>query len=236
MQPQINKKILIIIPAYNEEATLGAVIDDVHKALPEATVLVVNDGSSDNTSVVAKKHGATLLTHTFNMGIGATVQTGYKYALLYNYDIAVQVDADGQHPPEQIAHIIAPLLEGRAHVVIGSRFLGQGDYKPSLARSVGIAIFSRIVSIILSEKITDTTSGFRAVDKKAIKFLEGCYPEDYPEVEALVLLHKKRFAIMEVPVTMAERKGGKSSITTGKSAYYMVKVLLAIMVDLIKKV
>ena len=232
----MDKKILIIIPAYNEEATLGAVIDDVHKALPDATVLVVNDGSLDNTSAIAKEHGAKLLTHPFNMGIGATVQTGYKYAVARDYDIAIQVDADGQHPPEQIEHLIEPILEGRADVVIGSRFLGQGDYKPSLARSVGIAIFSKIVSFILSEKITDTTSGFRAANKKAIKFLEGCYPDDYPEVEALVLLHKKRFAIIEVPVTMAERKGGESSITTGKSAYYMVKVLLAIMVDLIKKV
>ena len=232
----MDKKILIIIPAYNEEATLGAVIDDVHKALPDATVLVVNDGSLDKTSAIAKEHGAKLLTHPFNMGIGATVQTGYKYAVARDYDIAVQVDADGQHPPEQIEHLIEPILEGRADVVIGSRFLGQGDYKPSLARSVGIAIFSKIVSFILSEKITDTTSGFRAANKKAIKFLEECYPDDYPEVEALVLLHKKRFAIMEVPVTMAERKGGKSSITTGKSAYYMVKVLLAIMVDLMKKV
>ncbi len=236
MQPQTEKKVLIIIPAYNEEVSIGAVIDDVRKAMPTATVLVVDDGSSDNTSAVARKHGAKLLAHTFNMGIGATVQTGYKYALLHNYDIAVQVDADGQHPPAQIKELIKPIIEGRANVVIGSRFLGQGDYKPSLARGVGIAIFSKIVSIILREEITDTTSGFRAVDKEALKFLEGCYPDDYPEVEALVLLHKKRFAIMEVPVTMAERQGGKSSITTGKSAYYMIKVLLAIMVDLIKKV
>jgi hypothetical protein len=232
----MNKKILIIIPAYNEEATVGAVIDDVHKAVAEATVLVVDDGSLDKTSAVAKKHGARLLTHIFNMGIGATVQTGYKYALKHDYDIAVQVDGDGQHPPEQIKQLLTPILEGRANVVVGSRFLGQGDYKPSLARSAGIAIFSRVVSTILREKVTDTTSGFRAVDKKAIKFLESCYPDDYPEVEALVLLHKKRFAIMEVPVTMAKRQGGESSITTGKSVYYMVKVLLAIMVDLIKKV
>jgi len=148
----------------------------------------------------------------------------------------VQMDADGQHPAKQIRDLVAPLIRDEIDMVVGSRFLGAGEYKPSMARAAGIAIFSKVVSFIIKEKLTDTTSGFRAVNREVIEFLSRAYPDDYPEVEALVLLHKKGFAIMEVPVIMSERKGGKSSITASKSAYYMVKVLLAVFVDLLKKV
>ena len=239
--PNNPMKILIIIPSYNEEATVGAVIDEVRKFVPEATVLVVDDGSKDSTSNKAFEKGVKAVRHPFNMGIGAAMQTGYKYALRNGYDIAVQIDADGQHPANQIRDLIAPLLKldsrskdcprenGKpvdltggtpvlhcgndkmgqyaADMVVGSRFLGAGDYKPSMARAAGIAIFSKVVSFIIKEKLTDTTSGFRAVNRNVIEFLSRAYPDDYPEVEALVLLHKKGFAIMEVPVIMSERKG-----------------------------
>jgi len=229
-------KIIIIIPAFNEQATIGGVLASVKKHLPAADIVVVNDGSCDSTASAAALPGVVVLHHPYNMGIGATMQTGYRYASMRGYDIAVQVDGDGQHRADQIQKLLGPLARGEADLVVGSRFLGDGAYKPSLARSAGISIFSHIVSAIIRERVTDTTSGFRAAGKKCIDFFSHNYPDDYPEVEALVLLHRKGFSIMEVPVMMSEREGGKSSITPIRSVYYMIKVLLAIFVDLLKKV
>lgn len=228
-------RILIIIPAFNEEESIGGVISSIKKSMPEADIVVVNDGSSDSTREIAEGMGVSVLNLPYNLGIGATMQTGYGFARRNGYDIAVQVDADGQHPAEQIKKVVAPVLDGRADLVVGSRFLGEGEYQPSLARGAGIYLFSRFVSFILREQVTDTTSGFRAAGPRTIEFFSHHYPDDYPEVEALVLLHKKGFSIMEVPVKMAERAGGVSSITPGRSVYYMVKVFLAILVDMLKK-
>lgn len=230
-----NKKLLVIIPAFNEEETIASVITDVRTNVPEADILVVNDGSRDSTGTVAESMGAITLTHLYNLGIGATMQTGYKYARINGYDMAVQVDADGQHRADYIRALIRPILENTAQVTIGSRFLEDGDYRPSFARNAGMAVFSKVVSMILGEKVTDTTSGFRACGREVISFFSQAYPDDYPEVEALVLLHRKGFRIMEVPVKMSERAGGRSSITPTKSVLYMFKVLLAIFVDLLKK-
>ncbi len=228
-------KILVIIPAYNEEASIGGVIGGVRKNVPEADIVVVNDGSRDATGSIAERLGAAVLHHPYNLGIGATMQTGYKYARLKGYGIAVQVDADGQHPADQIRSLVRPLIEKKADIVVGSRFLEKGEYRPSIARSAGMAIFSKLVSTIIGERVSDTTSGFRAAGRNCIEFFCRQYPDDYPEVEALVLLHKGGFSIIEVPVRMSERAGGRSSITPMKSLYYMVKVLLAIFVDLLKK-
>lgn len=230
-----DKRIIVIIPAFNEVATIGGVISSVKAEVPEADIVVINDGSNDNTAQTAAEPGVIVLNHPYNMGIGATMQTGYKYALNKGYDVAVQVDGDGQHPADQIRRLIEPILKGLADIVVGSRFLGEGGYRPSIARGAGMALFSRVVSAIIREKVSDTTSGFRAAGRDCIKFFASHYPDDYPEVEALVLLHKTDFSIMEVPVSMAERAGGKSSITPLRSIYYMVKVLLAIFVDLLKK-
>ncbi|MDP2690109.1 MAG: glycosyltransferase family 2 protein [Deltaproteobacteria bacterium] len=232
---EFNEKLLVIIPAFNEEASLGRVISSIRENVPQADIVVVNDGSSDSTAAIAERTGVVVLSHIYNLGIGATMQTGYRYAEVKGYDIAVQVDADGQHPADQIGSIIEPIIKRRADMVVGSRFLGTGDYRPSFARSTGMAIFSRIVSAIIKERVTDTTSGFRASGKRCIRYFSYHYPDDYPEVEALVLLHKLGFSIMEVPVRMEERAGGRSSITPVKSVYYMIKVLLAIFVDLLKK-
>ncbi|MCK4739462.1 MAG: glycosyltransferase family 2 protein [Deltaproteobacteria bacterium] len=235
------KKVLIIIPAFNEEEALGGVIKGLRLDCPTADILVVNDGSLDKTASVARSfEGVSVLTHRFNLGIGAAMQSGYKFALSNDYDIAVQFDGDGQHPSEGVGDLLEPLLSDTADadMVVGSRFLskeGEG-YSLTLARGIGIAFFSKVVSFILGQKFTDTTSGFRAVNKDVIKFFASNYPEDYPEVEVLVLLRKKGFTIKEIPVTMSKRKGGKSSITPALSVFYMIKVLLAIMVDLIKKV
>lgn len=231
------KKILIIIPAYNEAGSIGDVILDVQKHLPEASILVVNDGSKDDTSVKARSYkGVFVLDHPYNLGIGATMQTGYLFAYRMGFDVAVQVDGDGQHRADNLDGLLEPIEKGEADMVIGSRFLGLGDYKASLARGAGIKIFSKLVSLIISEKFTDTTSGFRAVNREIIEFYKGHYPDDYPEVEVLVLLHRKGYKMMEVPVEMSERSAGTSSITPIQSVYYMVKVLLAIFIDLIKKI
>ncbi|MBI5887808.1 MAG: glycosyltransferase family 2 protein [Deltaproteobacteria bacterium] len=228
-------KILVIIPAFNEAGTIGDVIASIKSMAPYADIVVVNDGSGDDTAELAERQGVVVLNHPYNLGIGATMQTGYKYALRSGYNVAVQVDGDGQHPADQIRFLIEPVLKGAADIVVGSRFLGVGQYRPSIARHTGIMLFSRLVSMIIKEKMTDTTSGFRAAGLKCINFFSARYPDDYPEVESLVLLHRNGFSIMEVPVRMQERISGHSSITPTKSLYYMIKVLLAIFVNLIKK-
>jgi len=229
-------RVLVIMPAYNEAESIGAVISAVKKELPDADIFVVNDGSKDATSSIAKRLGAIVADLPYNMGIGAAMQTGYRYAFANDYDIAIQVDADGQHPPDQINNLVAPVMEQKADMVIGSRFLGEGEYYPSFARHLGMKIFAFVVSVMTGRKITDTTSGFRAANKGVIRFFANNYPEDYPEVEAIVLLRKAGFNIIETPVRMEARAGGVSSITPLRSLYYMVKVLLAVFVDMLKKV
>jgi glycosyltransferase involved in cell wall biosynthesis len=228
-------KTLIIIPAYNEEESLPGVIKDLKAQIPSADALVVNDGSRDATAHIAKKMGVMVLDLPFNLGIGGAMQAGYLYAARSGYDIAVQFDGDGQHLAAEIEKLLAPLRSGGADIVIGSRFLVPGAYKAPVFRSFGIWIFSFVLSRILVTSITDSTSGFRAVNRKVIEFYARTYPDDYPEVEALVLLHKVNLRIVEVPVSMRERTGGKSSITPMRSIYYMTKVLVAIFIDLMKK-
>ena len=229
-------KILVIMPAYNEAESIQGVIAAVKKEIPQADILVINDGSRDTTSHIAKGLGVTVIDLPYNMGIGAAMQTGYRYAARRGYDIALQVDADGQHPPDQINYLLSPIVEQRTDVVIGSRFLGKGKYHPSFVRNIGMKIFSTLVSLIMGKRVTDTTSGFRAVNKEVIRFFAQNYSEDYPEVEAVVLLHKAGFNIIEVPIKMEARAGGKSSITPLHAIYYMVKVLLAVFIDMLKRV
>lgn len=232
----MRNKVLIIIPAYNEAESIAGVISAVKKELPDAGIVVINDGSVDATSSIAKGLGVTVVDLPYNMGIGAAMQTGYRYAALNGYDIAVQVDGDGQHPPDQITYLIRPISEGKADMVIGSRFLEKVGYHPSLARGIGIKIFSTVISLITGQRITDTTSGFRAVNKGAIEFFTRNYPDDYPEVEAIALLYKAGFNIMETAVRMKERTGGRSSITALQAVYYMVKVFLSVFIDMLKRV
>jgi len=229
-------KLLVIIPAYNEQESLPGVIKDLRDHVPDAEILVVNDGSRDGTGWTAAGLGVKVAHLPFNVGIGGAMQTGFLYAKKHAYDIAVQFDGDGQHLAAEIQKIIGPVQAGTADLVIGSRFLNAGTYRSPLFRKAGIWFFSTVLSRILESPVTDSTSGFRAANRRVIEFFAESYPEDYPEVEALVLLHKKRMRMIEVPVTMRERTGGTSSITPLRSAYYMVKVLLAILIDLIKKV
>lgn len=228
-------KILIIIPAYNEEQSLPGVIADLKQFVPDADILVVNDGSRDRTTDVARTAGVKVAVLPFNLGIGGAMQTGYRYAHANGYACAIQFDGDGQHLAEEIAILLELLRAGKADLVVGSRFLDRGDYRAPFFRRIGIWIFSTFLSAILGMTVTDTTSGFRAANRRVIEFFARAYPEDYPEVESLVLLHRAGHAIAEAPVRMRDRTAGRSSITPVRSAYYMIKVLLAVFIDLLKK-
>lgn len=227
---------IIIIPAYNEEPNIGNVIEEINRNVSGFDIVVIDDGSIDSTAEIARDCGATVISLPYNLGIGAAMQTGYKYAHRNGYEIAIQFDGDGQHRADQIETLLKPLLEGRTDLVVGSRFLSHGKYPASWARLAGIKILSAVVSLISGSRVTDPTSGFRAANRRTIDFFSKYYPDDYPEPETLVLLKKAGFRIVEVPVLMRERQGGASSITPLRALYYMVKVLLAVMIDTLKKV
>jgi glycosyltransferase involved in cell wall biosynthesis len=234
VSPQHNT--VVFVPAWNEEQNLPAVLDELRRELPEADVLVVDDGSTDRTAAEAEEAGATVITHPFNLGIGGAMQSGYKYALRNDYDVAVQVDGDGQHKPEYIDEMVAALqLDGQADMVYGSRFREDPGYKVPLGRRIGNLIFSVVLTAITRQKITDPTSGFRMTNRRGIELFARDYPHDYPEVEAILMLHAHDLRIHEVPVRMNARGFGRSSIDYPRSAYYMAKVLLALFVGLFRR-
>jgi glycosyltransferase involved in cell wall biosynthesis len=225
-----------IVPALNEERALPGVIDELRAFDPGLDVVVVDDGSVDGTAGVARAKGARVLRLPFNIGIGGAVQTGFRFAFENDYDLAVRVDGDGQHDASQLGRLVAPVLAGEVDVAVGSRFASDAEgYRSSRARRVGIRLLARIVSGIVGQRVTDTTSGFQAVNKHGIALFARDYPHEYPEVEATVMVFRHRLRLCEVPVTMRERGGGRSSITSLRSVYYMVKVLLAIFVGLFRR-
>jgi len=229
-------RVLVIIPAYNEEETIGGVLAALREQAPHYDVLVVDDGSQDRTAETVQATGnARLVRLPYNLGIGGAMQTGFKFALRYGYDIAVQCDADGQHPVEGIPSLVERLSQNDADVVVGSRYVADSGYTPSFSRRVGKSILSRLVNALIGGGITDTTSGFRAVNRRALSVFAERYPDDYPEAEALVILHMAGLKAVEIPVTMHPRKGGVTSIKPPHAAYYMIKVGLAIFVDLFRK-
>jgi len=227
---------LAVIPAYNEQATVGAVVRSVRAELPDFDVLVVDDGSTDGTALSARAEGAVVLKHPFNLGIGGAVQSGFKYALENGYDYAVQIDGDGQHSPSEVHKLIAEMDRGGADMVVGSRFLtADYEYPAPISRRTGIHIFAFVCSRITRQHISDPTSGFRLCNRRAIELFARDYPHDYPEVEGTLMIHYHRLRMREVPVQMFERGGGASSISgSGKSAYYMIKVLLAIFIGMFR--
>lgn len=230
-----DKKCLVIIPAFNEEGSIGQVLQNVRAHLPQSDILVINDGSSDRTSERAKAYGVKVIELPFNLGIGGAMQAGYMYAHTKGYDVAIQVDGDGQHDPKEIGKLLRTLEDRDLDLVIGSRFIKRSEYRVSKARRIGIVILSGVISMIVGQAVTDPTSGFRAVNQRVITLFSSDYPQDYPEPEAVVLLHRHGLHIGEVPVEMTRRYAGESSITWLRSIYYMVKVLLAIFVDCFKK-
>jgi glycosyltransferase involved in cell wall biosynthesis len=229
-------KVLIIVPAFNEEKNILKVIDSLNSQNPEWDILIVNDCSEDNTLEICESLGKVkVINLCSNIGIGGTVQTGFRYAKDNNYDIAVQFDGDGQHISNEIPKLLNPILDNVSDVVIGSRFLTKHNgYKSTIFRRFGIIIFKLVNSILINQKITDNTSGFRAYNKKALYFLSSNYPTDYPEPESVILLSKNGYVILEVPAEMRERAEGKSSISGFKNFTYMINVLLAILMNSIR--
>lgn len=223
-------KVLIIIPAYNEEKSLPGLIANIETHLPEIEYIIINDGSVDNTKRLCREKGYKVINLPINSGIGVAVQTGYRYAAENGYDIAVQIDGDGQHDITFLDDIIAPIEKGEADVVIGSRFINKEGFQSSGARRMGIRILSTLIWVCAGIKVKDVTSGFRAVNKRFIDIFSDDYSKDYPEPEAIVTTKMYGGKIVEVPVLMKERISGRSSITMWKSVYYMIKVSLAILV------
>jgi glycosyltransferase involved in cell wall biosynthesis len=224
---------LAVVPAYNEGATVGRVVAALRRAVPHIDVLVVDDGSTDATADVAERAGARVLRLPFNLGIGGAVQAGFKFAHDHRYEYMVQVDGDGQHDPGEIRKLFATIEEHpTADMICGSRFATETGYVAPFSRRTGIHLFAFLLSLLLRQPVTDPTSGFRLYNRRAIALFARDYPHDYPEVEAVLMLHHHDLAMREVSVRMFQRGGGVSSISSGKSFYYMVKVLLALFVGL----
>ncbi|QDH20778.1 glycosyltransferase family 2 protein [Saccharibacillus brassicae] len=228
-----NPKVLLIIPAFNESESIGPLLIALREQ--GLTALVVNDGSTDETAEVCAAAGADLITLPCNLGIGGAVQTGYKYAYAHGYDIAIQFDGDGQHRAEFVPALIEPLLSGRADLSIGSRYIEKEGFQSTLLRRAGIRYFSGLIRLISGQTVTDPTSGFRAVNRSIMAMFAAQYPTDYPEPESIVHVLRLGGRIVEVPVLMSERVGGRSSIRSLRSVYYMIKVSLAILIDALRR-
>lgn len=228
---------LAIVPAHNEAEAIVATVTAIARWAPGFDVLVIDDGSTDATAELARAAGAEVLRLPFNLGIGGAMQGGYIHASEHGYEVAVQVDGDGQHDPRHIPELLARLeSEPGLNMVTGSRFLEpDGDgYRSSAPRRIGIRIFASLLSRITGQRVTDPTSGFRMTDRRGIELFANDYPRDYPEVEAIVLMHTHRLRSCELPVVMAPRQTGVSAISSTQSVYYMVKVLLAVFVALFR--
>jgi glycosyltransferase involved in cell wall biosynthesis len=231
----VSERRIAIVPAFNEERNIARVIGELGVFDPELDVVVVSDGSVDGTADAAAAAGAHVVRLPFNLGIGGAVQTGFQYARDNGYDLVVRCDGDGQHIPAELPKVIAPVVAGKADIAVGSRF-GSGDgYRSSASRRIGIRLLALVVSAIARQRVTDTTSGFQALNRRALELFAADYPHDYPEVEGMVMTIKHRLRLVEVPVLMREREHGTSSITALRSVYYMAKVLTALFVGLFRR-
>lgn len=231
------KRFLAVVPAYNEAGSIGAVIRRLRDEAPDFDVVVIDDGSTDDTAARATAAGAALVRLPFNLGIGGAVQAGFVYAREQGYDYMAQVDGDGQHDPAELARLVDRIrAEPLVDVVCGSRFITDDyRYPAPISRRTGIHLFAFALTLILRQKISDPTSGFRLYNRRAIALFARDYPHDYPEVEAILMVHANRLRLVEVPVRMHLRATGRSSINKPKSFYYMVKVSLALMAGLLRR-
>jgi glycosyltransferase involved in cell wall biosynthesis len=227
----VTERIAAIVPAFQEEGAIGQVVSEIRATGLPIDVVVVDDASSDRTAEAAAEAGAVVLRLPFNLGIGGAVQTGLRYARDEGYRRAVRLDGDGQHVASELPKLLDPIERGEADLVIGSRFAdGSGSYRPPLARRIGIRVFARLVSLLGRHRVTDTTSGFVALDRRAIELFAREYPHDYPEVEATLVALRSGLRLAQVQVEMRERETGASSITFLRSVYYVLKVTLALLV------
>jgi glycosyltransferase involved in cell wall biosynthesis len=228
-------KTLVIIPAFNEAPRVGRVIASVHEVLPNAEVLVVDDGSHDDTARGARSSGARVVSLPFNLGYGVALQTGYKYALAQGYDFVLQMDADGQHEASDLPALLEVVQSNRADVAIGSRFLYNRYYRAPLARLLGMRLFAAIASLMTHTRVTDPTSGFQALNRRAVQyFASPAYPADYPDADVLIMLHNAGFHFVEVPVTMYAGEGGKSMHAGIHPLYYVFKMFLSIFMVMLR--
>lgn len=224
---------LLIIPVFNEEHSIGSVLESLRLKETATDIVVINDGSNDKTSELVESRGVFIINHAFNMGIGTSFQTGCRFALKKGYDYIVRIDGDGQHDSAFIKSVLNPVKHGKFDIAIGSRFLETSKFKSSFMRIIGITIISRLLTFLTGKKITDPTSGFCAMNKKAFRFFAQHCADDYPEPE--IIIHHRNFRITEVPITLMKRRAGFSSITSLKSIYYMYKVIFSIIVSIFRK-
>ncbi|MBN1352377.1 glycosyltransferase family 2 protein [candidate division KSB1 bacterium] len=230
------KKILAIIPAYNEEMNIGKVISEIRNSIDDISIVVINDNSKDNTANVAREAGANVINLACNLGYGGAIQTGFKYAVAEGYDYGVLIDGDGQHDPRCIRDLLSVVQSGEADITIGSRFLGDLQYTVPLARRIGMAIFGKIASIVIRQKVSDPTSGYQAMNRRVmLSFANDNYPSDYPDADTIILLNFLGFKIKEVPVVMRNRIAGSSMHSKLKSLYYIYKMFLAIFIILLRR-
>ena len=228
-------KKLIIIPAYNESENIENTVKDIQEKAPDFDYVIINDCSGDNTRQICEANGFNIVNLPVNLGIGGAVQTGYKYACRYGYDIAVQVDGDGQHDPAFLNEMAETLIKEDADMLIGSRFLEKEGFQSSKIRRVGISYFTWLIKLLTGKKITDPTSGLRMINRKLIEIFAESYPRDYPEPESVVHVIKLKKKVVEIPVVMRERQGGSSSIRFFSSIYYMIKVTIAILTEKMRR-
>ena len=235
--PIWTKNVMALLPAYNEEGAISHVIKGVKHVLPHADIVVIDDCSTDDTAQVARDVGATVICIPCNLGIGGAVQTGFKFAREHDYDVVIRLDGDGQHDPNEIPNLFAALSSGQADAVFGSRFVGkESDMKIPLGRRLGIKTFAFLVSIITGQKATDTTSGFMCLNRYAVSVLADFLPQDYPEVEGRIILHKAGLTTLELPAFMCSRIAGISSINSWRSIYYAFKVSVAALIGAMKEI
>ena len=234
--PARAQRVLVVMPAHNEEESLGPTLTRVHAALPEADVVVINDYSTDRTSEVARANGAFVVDLPCNLGYGGAVQTGFKFAIAGDYDVVLQIDADGQHDPASARALLAPVLAGEADVAIGSRFLGEVKYHVPGLRRLGMNVFGAIVSFVTRHKFSDPTSGYQALNRRVVQFFaRDNYPSDFPDADTIILLALAGFRVREVPVTMEARTAGTSMHSNFKAVYYVGKMLLSILMVLLRQ-
>jgi glycosyltransferase involved in cell wall biosynthesis len=226
---------LVFIPAWNEADSVAAVVADVHKRLPDADVLVIDDGSTDATTARAREAGARVASLPFNQGLGAALQTGYLYALREGYDFCAHLDADGQHPPAEVARLLEEVYADRADLVLGSRYRDpevaeSDDYRPTLSRRIGTSVFRFFLTLATRQRFTDTTSGMRAANRRVMALFSENYSPDFAEIESLQLAVRQGLRVQEVPVRMLERAGGASFLTPLKSAFFIFKGMIVLLV------
>ena len=228
-------KKLVIIPAFNEEGNLEKTIKDIKDNAPDFDYVIINDCSTDKTLEMCRRHGFSYLNLPVNLGIGGAVQTGYRYAYYHGYDIAVQIDGDGQHSASHLEDMVTTLIDTESDMVIGSRFIEKEGFQSSGLRRIGIKYFTGLIKLLTGKKITDPTSGMRMVNKKLLEKFTDEYPKDYPEPESVVTILSEKYKVTEIPVVMNEREEGVSSISLKNSVYYMIKVSFAILIARMKK-